>query len=191
MTAKTRHATTDSDRAGVTTQPMQRAAGQAVLRAVAPRGWVSEAIGFDSRIPAATVTAGSGSGHVRYEKVAVEDARPERGRNAAVPMSVPQPQANPEPLAEGTIRWLAQLPAGSRPVELARLFPRVANEVCGLWADPGRCGEYLTNLLMDSRDGARQGFPMNVAAEIVALHARADTPAADHPGGQVKIKSGL
>ena len=60
-----------------------------------------------------------------------------------------------------------------------------------LWADPGRCGEYLTNLLMDTRDGARQGFPMNVAAEIVALHARADTTAADHPWGQVKIKSGL
>ena len=135
------------------------------------------------------VTAGTGAGHFQYEKVAVDDARPERGGKLAVPTPVPRPQANLEPLADSTIRWLAELPAGSRPAELARLFPRVANKVCGLWADPRRCGEYLTNLLMDTRDGSRQGFPMKVAAEIVALHAGAETPAADHPSGQVKIKS--
>ena len=185
MPARTRHATTDNDRAGVTTQPMQRTADPSALRAATQRGWVSEAIGFDSRVPAVAATAGSGAGHFQYEKVAVDDARPEGGGEPAVP----RPPANQEPLADGTIRWLAELPAGSRPVELARLFPRVANKVCGLWADSRRRGEYLTNLLMDSRDGARQGFPMKVAAEIVALHAMADTPAADHPSGQVKIKS--
>ncbi|MBK8739223.1 MAG: hypothetical protein IPM02_06560 [Betaproteobacteria bacterium] len=189
MTARTRHATRDSDRASATTQPMQRTAGPSALRAAAPRGWVSEAIGFDSRIPAVVVTAGTGAGHFQYEKVAVDDARPERGGKLAVPTPVPRPQANLEPLADSTMRWLAELPAGSRPAELARLFPRVANKVCGLWADPRRCGEYLTNLLMDTRDGSRQGFPMKVAAEIVALHAGAETPAADHPSGQVKIKS--
>lgn len=183
MSAKDPHASKGDDRAGVTTQPMQRTSGQSAPRPAAPRSWVSETIGFDSRIPAA-----SGAGHFLYEKVAVEDARPARGGNRAVPIPVPRQHARLEPLADDTIRWLAQLPAASRPVELVRLFPRIANKVCVLWDDPRRCGEYLTNLLMDSRDGARQGFPLDVAAEIVALHACGDAPAADHPWGLVRAR---
>jgi hypothetical protein len=39
---------------------------------------------------------------------------------------------------------------------------------------------------MDSRDGAREGFPAAVAAEIAALLGSAEPPVAGHPWGHVK-----
>ena len=46
--------------------------------------------------------------------------------------------------------------------------PRVANALCASWADPQAALQVLEGLLMDRR-GGRQGFPREVAGELVAL----------------------
>jgi hypothetical protein len=102
MTAKTRRATTDNDRARHATQPMQRAAGQAVLRAVAPaRLGVRRSVSVAD--PAATVTAVPAR-TFDFEKVAVEDARP--GATATAADVRAAAAANPEPLVTArSVGW--------------------------------------------------------------------------------------
>jgi hypothetical protein len=73
-----------------------------------------------------------------------------------------------EPLHEATVRWMDSLPASLRPVELARDFPRVTNQLAEVWKRPARCDELLERLMLDRR-GDRQGFPPNVAAELTKL----------------------
>lgn len=107
---------------------------------------------------------------------------------ATAPVKPPRslPRSPPEPLWDATILWLTQLPESMWPLELARLFPRIANKLCGLWTNPALCNQYLAGLLMDSRDGAREGFPMRVAAEIAALMRSGDTFANERPWGHVE-----
>ncbi|MBK7473132.1 MAG: hypothetical protein KAX84_06310 [Burkholderiales bacterium] len=64
---------------------------------------------------------------------------------------------------------------GVRPREVPRLFPRIANRLCSLWSHPALCNQYLSSLLMDTRDGAREGFPVAVAGELAALLGRAES----------------
>lgn len=99
-----------------------------------------------------------------------------------------RPRSPPEPLQEATIRWLSELPEKVRPLELARLFPRVANKLCSLQSDPLLSKASLTSLLMDGRDGSREGFPMAVAAELAALFSSAESSTQDH--AQAKPESG-
>jgi hypothetical protein len=76
---------------------------------------------------------------------------------------------SPEALKPTTLLWLIQLPDGLKARELAWLYPRIANKLSGYWINPALRNRYLSSLLMDSRDGAREGFPMAVASELVAL----------------------
>ena len=46
-------------------------------------------------------------------------------------------------------------------------FPRVANELAQLWADPG-VDAYLDQLISHTRDG-RQGFPLEVMSDLLFL----------------------
>ena len=190
MSAKNHDSTYDDHNVGIATRPAHHARRDSWPRAPAPRAWVSEAIGFDSRIPGVSAKSGTGVEHFRYEKVSVEEARMvwNSGSDAATPAKPMRARLRSpaEPLQDATIRWLTQLPESLRPLELVRLFPRIANKLCGLWTNPLLCNQYLTSLLMDSRDGAREGFPMAVAADIAALLGSVDTSAKDHSWGQAK-----
>ncbi len=71
-------------------------------------------------------------------------------------------------LNRAAAQWMLSLPPGARPMELVRRYPRVANALCENWADPQAALQALDGLVMDRR-GGRQGFPREVAAELVAL----------------------
>jgi len=73
-------------------------------------------------------------------------------------------------LLEATATWLAQLPERTRPLELARQFPRIANKLCELWKRPSVCDRYLDDLVIDRR-GGRKGFPLKIAGELSELRA--------------------
>ena len=47
-------------------------------------------------------------------------------------------------------------------------LPHVLNKVCQLWGRP-ECEAYISRLIMDSRDGSRQGLPWEVAMELMFL----------------------
>jgi hypothetical protein len=78
-----------------------------------------------------------------------------------------RPQVD-EPLGPDTIKWLAQLPGGTRPRELPVAFTRIANRVARVWGDPAACLACFDDLLIDQR-GTRRGFPMSIALELATL----------------------
>jgi hypothetical protein len=47
-------------------------------------------------------------------------------------------------------------------------LPHVVNKVCLLWGQP-ECDAYINRLIMDSRDGKRQGLPWEAAVELLFL----------------------
>lgn len=184
MNAKLHDTTVDDTYVNVAPGPVADAGAGPGPRGSVRHGWVSESVGFDSKLPETPGTSGAYTEPFQYEKVSVAQAREEpRGSgNRAVPEVAPRtrPRSPLEPLQEATLRWIGELPEKVRPVELARLFPRVANKLCGLWIDPLLSDAYLTSLLMDSRDGGREGFPMAVAAELAALFSNADGSTREH-----------
>jgi hypothetical protein len=78
-----------------------------------------------------------------------------------------RPQVD-ESLGTDTIKWLAQLPAGTRPRELPVAFVRITNRVARVWGDPAACLACFDDLLIDYR-GTRRGFPMAIALELATL----------------------
>lgn len=54
------------------------------------------------------------------------------------------------------------------PVNLEEKFPRVVSRIIELW-DSKEIDNYFTDLMIDNRGGARQGFPPAVVSEIFAL----------------------
>jgi hypothetical protein len=47
-------------------------------------------------------------------------------------------------------------------------LPHVVNKLCLLWGRP-ECDAYISGLIMDSRDGKRQGLPWEAAMELMFL----------------------
>jgi len=47
-------------------------------------------------------------------------------------------------------------------------LPHVLNKLCQLWGRP-ECDVYISGLIMDSRDGKRQGLPSDAAMELMFL----------------------
>ena len=47
-------------------------------------------------------------------------------------------------------------------------MPRLQSRICGIWGTQ-ELDAFLSSLVMDSRDGARAGFPVEVAAELLFL----------------------
>jgi hypothetical protein len=47
-------------------------------------------------------------------------------------------------------------------------IPHLTRKICSIWGTP-ELDIFLSSLIMDSRDGARQGLPLQVAAEILFL----------------------
>lgn len=76
-----------------------------------------------------------------------------------------------EVLRPETIIWLTQLPRNVQPNGLVQNFPRIANRIAELWEMPLRCEKYIDELLFDTRDNKRQGFPPQIAFEISYLKA--------------------
>jgi hypothetical protein len=77
---------------------------------------------------------------------------------------------NPEDLRLSTAgeAFLASLDETVRPAQLAVRYPRIVNKMAQLWRQPRQMDRYLDELLMDTR-GKRQGFPLQVLGELVAL----------------------
>jgi len=47
-------------------------------------------------------------------------------------------------------------------------LPHVVSKLCQLWGRP-ECDAYISGLIMDSRDGKRQGLPWEAAMELMFL----------------------
>ena len=71
-------------------------------------------------------------------------------------------------LLPATKRWLAMLAPDVQPQALATQFPRLANRIAADWESPEMCRVFLHLLLVDQR-GNRQGFPEDVARDILGL----------------------
>lgn len=76
-----------------------------------------------------------------------------------------------ETLSDEAAQWLAQLPNNVQPNALLQKFPRIVNRIAALWGKPLQCEKYLNELIFDTREGTRQGFPPEVAFEISCLKA--------------------
>jgi len=66
--------------------------------------------------------------------------------------------------------WLMKLPSAVRPNHLADIFPRIVNRLALVWRDVELADKVLDDLLVDKR-GGRRGFPSEVSAELLRLHA--------------------
>ena len=72
-----------------------------------------------------------------------------------------------------TTRWVESLPASSRPIEMLKSYPRIANRIASAWRDLRTAQDVLDELLIDHR-GRRQGFPAFVLMELLRLRALLD-----------------
>lgn len=85
-------------------------------------------------------------------------------------------------LLRPTVNWASALPAETRPNALLAKYPRIANLIAVLWQDRNSLLRYMDDLLVDKR-GHRQGFPLDVLRELLALRAYYDegNPGASRP----------
>jgi hypothetical protein len=71
-------------------------------------------------------------------------------------------------LSRAATQWLLSLPRESRPVELLRRYPRIANRLSERWDDTPASLHLLDELVLDRR-GGRIGFPRPVLLELQCL----------------------
>lgn len=79
-----------------------------------------------------------------------------------------RPEGGDHELTKTAMEWLRSLDESMRPAELAMRFPRIANRLALLWAEPDMIRAYFDDLLIDKR-GSRQGLPFEVIMEINRL----------------------
>jgi hypothetical protein len=65
-------------------------------------------------------------------------------------------------------RLLNRLEPEEDPKAALESLPRLCTQVCAMWGEPG-LDDFISELIMDSRDGTRQGLPMDAAAELFFL----------------------
>lgn len=94
------------------------------------------------------------------------------GKDEASQSYQPPKSANQQPAAvthETIIQeWLSQLPEHVRPYRLTDNYPRLAVRMAELWRQPIPLQNYLRGLVLDDR-GGRQGFPEEIAGELLRL----------------------
>jgi hypothetical protein len=73
--------------------------------------------------------------------------------------------ASSSTLASSSTRISPALPSDACALES---LPHVVNKLCLLWGRP-ECDAYISQLIMDSRDGKRQGLPWQAAMELMFL----------------------
>jgi hypothetical protein len=83
-----------------------------------------------------------------------------RMRSKAEPSNIALPR---------TLEWAFKLPREVQPQALIRTFGRVANLLASNWDDAEATVACLHQLLVDTRQGCRRGFPPNVVNELLAL----------------------
>ena len=76
-------------------------------------------------------------------------------------------------LLPATTRWVASLPASSRPIEILKTYPRIANRIAFAWRDPKTAQDVLDELLI-GHGGARQGFSAFARMELLRLRSLLD-----------------
>lgn len=67
-----------------------------------------------------------------------------------------------------TEEWMASLPRWAQPKALAERHRRLTNRLALCWSDTALAERVLDELIVDKR-GGRQGFSVEVAAELLAL----------------------
>ena len=80
----------------------------------------------------------------------------------------PSRQENTE-LQGYAFKWMARLPGRVRPLQVGRQYPRIANRLAMIWADPQIAEIYFKDLIAPKREG-RQGFPEEIISEINRLY---------------------
>jgi len=113
------------------------------------------------RVPLNDVTV---TGTTHAPDIQSKDDEDARKRRAAQPATG---------LLRPTMSWASTLPADVRPNALLAKFPRIANLIAVLWPDPNSLRRYIDDLIVDKR-GNRQGFPLDVLRELLALRAYYD-----------------
>lgn len=68
------------------------------------------------------------------------------------------------------ISWMAKLPREAQPCITGEKYPRIVNKLAALWGATDKTGNYLRDLLVDTR-GSRKGFPPDVSKELHAVRA--------------------
>ena len=107
---------------------------------------------------------------VEFQRRSIADAQQKIGEPLRVgerswPWMRARTQQSDNVLLDRTLTWLARLPKDVRPMVLAGRYPRIANNIAGMWRRVARCEEYLDTLVVDRR-GNRKGFPPDVAQEL-------------------------
>ncbi len=87
------------------------------------------------------------------------EVRPVGGNSAAAI------QASNEAIVKA---WLDELPEHVRPYRLVDGYPRLGMKMAELWTSPEKFHKYILELVIDQR-GGRQGFPPDVAADLMRL----------------------
>jgi hypothetical protein len=101
--------------------------------------------------------------HISDTRLRAAIARNEAGkrmRSKAEPINVALPR---------TLEWAFKLPREVQPQELMRTFGRVADLLASNGDDAEATVACLHQLLVDTRQGCRRGFPPNVVNELLAL----------------------
>ena len=83
-----------------------------------------------------------------------------RKRSKAEPTNVALPR---------TLEWAFKLPRDVQPHQLIRTFGRVANLLAANWDDTEATVACLNQLLVDTREGCRSGFPSKIVDELLVL----------------------
>ena len=83
-----------------------------------------------------------------------------------------------------TQKWLNALPKGVRPVHLPAAFPRIANQLCRLWAETAALDSYFEEKEFGTRDD-RKGFPALIKEELLAMHVHSLRSRGSHSGRNI------
>jgi hypothetical protein len=94
-----------------------------------------------------------------------------RSVRKATPANAPLPR---------TLEWIASLPLDVQPTALLHHYARIANVIAAIWRDPNSLQSYMDCLVTDDR-GDRQGFPLDVLHELLALREYYDSLDAENP----------
>jgi len=79
------------------------------------------------------------------------------------------PRREDRTLSDKARTLFAGMPHAVRPRSLMRSYPRAANAIAARWETPAIALRHFRGLLIDER-GDRDGFPVEVARELCALH---------------------
>ncbi len=85
----------------------------------------------------------------------------------------PHPQRKPQAqaLTPKTHVWLARLPPRYQPLATARRHPHLVNRLCELWQTPAQLPAHLSELMLSTRLGQREGFTFEILTELADLQA--------------------